>query len=159
MYQGHLEKVLCLFEGVLCTKECNVGHYWHQSDKFYFESSQIATVTKSKNTWKSQMSMWRCFLYLAVNHRALLTSIWEVVFWIVTNCDSHKRRQIGILAVAFSDLSHFGSWPFCRSLIMAVTAQTESNNTENVFWVLQRVPMFTFDMNMKTYIFAHSGVI
>ena len=32
----------------------------------------------------------------------------------------------------------------------AVTAQTESNNTENVFCVLGRVPMF---------IFAHSGVI
>ena len=36
---------------------------------------------------------------------------------------------------------------------MAVTAQTESDNTENVFWVLGRVPMFTFDMNMKSFIF------
>ena len=69
----------------------------------------------------------------------------------------HKMRQItkcdnwGILAVAFCDLSHF--------VIMAVTAQTESNNTENVFWVLGRVPMFTFDMNMKSFIFAHFGVI
>ena len=42
---------------------------------------------------------------------------------------------------------------------MAVTAQTESNNTENVFWVLGRVPMFTFDMNMKSFIFGHFGVI
>ena len=42
---------------------------------------------------------------------------------------------------------------------MAVTAQTESNNTENVFWVLGRVPMFTFDMNTKSFIFAHFGVI
>ena len=42
---------------------------------------------------------------------------------------------------------------------MAVMAQTESNNTENVFWVLGRVPMFTFDMNMKSCIFAHFGVI
>ena len=42
---------------------------------------------------------------------------------------------------------------------MAVTAQTESNNTENVFWVLGRVPRFTFDMNMKSCIFAHFGVI
>ena len=42
---------------------------------------------------------------------------------------------------------------------MAVTAHTESNNTENVFWVLGRVPMFTFDMNMKSCIFAHFGVI
>ena len=64
----------------------------------------------------------------------------------VTNCDNS-----GILAVAFCDLSHF--------VIMAVTAQTESNNTENVFWVLGRVPMFTFDMNMESFIFAHFGVM
>ena len=42
---------------------------------------------------------------------------------------------------------------------MAVTAQTESNNTENVFWVLGRVPMFTFDLNMQSFIFAHFRVI
>ena len=42
---------------------------------------------------------------------------------------------------------------------MAVKAQTESNNTENVFWVLGRVPIFTFDMKMKSFIFAHFGVI
>ena len=42
---------------------------------------------------------------------------------------------------------------------MAVTAQNESNNTENVFWVLGRVPRFTFDMNMKSFIFAHFGII
>ena len=42
---------------------------------------------------------------------------------------------------------------------MAATAQTESNNTENMFWVLGRVAMFTFDMNMKSFIFAHFGVI
>ena len=42
---------------------------------------------------------------------------------------------------------------------MAVTVQNESNNTENVFWVLGRVPRFIFDMNMKSIIFAHFGVI
>ena len=49
------------------------------------------------------------------------------------------------------DLSQF--------VIQAVTAQTESNNTENVFWVLGRVPRFTFDIDMKSCIFAHFGVI
>ena len=63
----------------------------------------------------------------------------------VTNCDNS-----GILAVAFCDLSHF--------VIISLTAHTESNNTENVFWVLGRVPRFTFDMNMKSFIFAHLGV-
>ena len=48
----------------------------------------------------------------------------------VTNYD-----KSGILAVAFCDLSQF--------VIMAVTAQTEFNNTENVFWVLGRVPIFS----------------
>ena len=104
MYQGnYLGRVSCLFELVFCTWEYTTGHYWQQSEKSYFEPSQIATVT---------------------------------------NCDT---------TVAICDLSQF--------VIKAVTAQTESNNTENVFCVLGRVPRFTFDMNMKTYIFAHSGVI
>ena len=42
---------------------------------------------------------------------------------------------------------------------MAVTAHTESNKTENMFWVLGTVTRFTFDMNMKSIIFAHFGVI
>ena len=42
---------------------------------------------------------------------------------------------------------------------MAVTAHTESNKTENMFWVLGTVTRFTFDMNMKSFIFAHFGVI
>ena len=42
---------------------------------------------------------------------------------------------------------------------MALTAHTESNNTENVFWVLGRVPRFTFHIKMKSFIFAHFGVI
>ena len=42
---------------------------------------------------------------------------------------------------------------------MAVTAQTEYNNTENVLWVVGRVPRFTSDMNMKSCILTHFGVI
>ena len=58
----------------------------------------------------------------------------------VTNCDT---------TVAIRDMSQF--------VIKAVTAQTESNNTEN--GVLGRVHMFTFDMNMKSLVFGHYGVI
>ena len=43
-----------------------------------------------KFSWKGLLSMWTCFLYLGVHYRALLTSIWKVVFWTVTICDSHK---------------------------------------------------------------------
>ena len=64
----------------------------------------------------------------------------------VTNCD-----KSGILAVAFCDFSQF--------VIKAVTAQTQSNNTENVIWVLGGVPIFTFDMNMKSCIFVNFNVI
>ena len=62
--------------------------------------------------------------------------------WTVTNCDT---------IVAICDLSQF--------VIKAVTWHIDSNNTENVLWVLGRVPMFTLDMNMKSFIFADSGVI
>ena len=88
---------------------------------------------RSIPSWTTDMNLRSCIL----NRQKNAT---------VTNCDNS-----GILAVAFCDLSHF--------VIMAVTAQTESDNTENVFWVLGRVPMFTFDMNMKIFIFAHFGVI
>ena len=63
----------------------------------------------------------------------------------------HKMRQSQIATIQESLPSHF--------VIMAVTAQIESNNTENVFWLFWRVPRFTFDMNMKSFIFAHFGVI
>ena len=46
----------------------------------------------------------------------------------------------------------------CRRNLWFV-AICESNNTEIVFWVLGRLPRFTFDMNMKGCIFAHFGVI
>ena len=63
-------------------------------------------------------------------------------------------------AVAICDLKCRILWrKVSQFVIMAVTAQTESNNTENVFCVLVRVPMLTFDMNMKSCIFAHFGVI
>ena len=91
--------------------------------------------------------MWICFLNLGVYPRLLLISIWEVVFWTVSNCDSHKLRHYrrNLWFVAICDQSP--------------AASTESNNTENVFWVLGRVPRFTFDINMKSCIFAHFGVI
>ena len=94
--------------------------------------------------------MWTCFLHLGVKPR-LLWNLSEMFCFepsqiaTVTNCDNS-----GIPAVAICDLSQF--------VIKAVTAQTESNNTENVFWVLGRVPRFTFDINMKSCIFAHFAV-
>ena len=91
------------------------------------------------------------FLYWGVYPLALRTWIWELHFEPSQNATVTNCNNWGILAVAFCDLSHF--------VIMAVTAQTESNNTINVFWVLGWVPMFTFDMNMKCCIFAHFGVI
>ena len=104
-----------------------------------------------KPSWKGPILMWTCFLNLGVYPRLLWNLSEKLCFEpsqiaTVTNCDNS-----GIPAVAICDLSQF--------VIKAVTAQTDSNNTENVFWVLGRVPRFTFDMNMKSCIFAHFGVI
>ena len=108
MNQGNfLERVRCLCESVFWTYEYTLWHYWHQSEKFCVEPSQIATVT---------------------------------------NCD-----KSGIPTVAICD------WLQC--MIKAVTWQTKSNNTENVFCVLGKVPMCTFNMSVKSCIFAHAGVI
>ena len=100
-----------------------------------------------KPSWRGPMLMWTCFLHLGVYPR-LLWNLSEKLccepsqIATVTNCDT---------TVAICDLSQF--------VINAVTAETESNNTKNVFWVLGRVPRFTFDMNMKSCFFAHIGVI
>ena len=91
------------------------------------------------------MLMWTSFLHLGIYLLAQLTSIWKVVFWIVTNCNSHKlqhyRRNLWFVAIC--DQSCDGA------------------NWVQQHWkrVLCTWEMFTFDMNMKTYIFAHSGVI
>ena len=104
-----------------------------------------------KPSWKGPSLMWTCFLHLGVYPRLLWNLSEKLCFEpsqiaTVTNCDNS-----GIPAVAICDLSQF--------VIKAVTAQTESNNTESVFWVLGRVPRFTFHMNMKNCIFAHFGVM
>ena len=100
-----------------------------------------------KLSWKGPILMWTCFVNLGVYTQLLWNQSEKLCFEpshiaTVTNNDT---------IVAIGDLSQF--------VIKAVTAQTESNNTENVFWVLGRVHRFTFDMNMKSFIFAHFGAI
>ena len=95
--------------------------------------------------------MWTCFLHLGVYPRLLWNRSEKLCFEpsqiaTVTNCDNS-----GIPAVAICVLSQF--------VIKAFIWHIDSNNTENVFSVLGRVPRFTFDMNMKSCIFAHFGVI
>ena len=69
----------------------------------------------------------------------------------------HKMWQSQIVTIQESLPSHF---VICRIfMIMAVSAQIGSNNTENVFWVLGKLPRFTFDINLKSFIFGHYGVI
>ena len=88
------------------------------------------------------------YMFPALRSIPFCTTDMNLRSWILNR---HKMRQSQIATIQESLPSHF--------VIMAVTAQTESNNTENVFWVLGRVPMFTFEMNMKSCIFAHFGVI
>ena len=53
----------------------------------------IIVVPRKPSSWKGLILMWICFLNLEVYPRLLLISIWIVVFWTVTNCDSHKLRH------------------------------------------------------------------
>ena len=97
------------------------------------------------------MLMWTCLLLLGVYPRYYWHQSEKLYFepsWIaiVTNWEKSWTP-----AVAICDLSQF--------VIKAVTWHIGSNNTENVFSVLGRVPRFTFDMNMKSCIFAHFRVI
>ena len=132
-------------------KSCIFAHFGVISLVYMFMcvfiSYKLIIDVLRKPSWKGPMLMWTCFLHLGVYPRILWNLSEKLCFEpsqiaTVTNCDT---------TVAICDLSQF--------VIKAVTAQTESNNTENVFCVLGRVPMFTFDMNMKIYSFAHSGVI
>ena len=104
-----------------------------------------------KPSWKGPIFMWTCFLHLG-GHPRLLWNLSEHLCFepsqiaTVTNCDNS-----GILAVAICDLSQF--------VIKAVTAQTESNNIENVFCVHWRVPRFTFDGNLRDWVLTHFRII
>ena len=136
-------------------KSCIFAHFgvihWYICLCVCFSVIKLIIDVPRKPSWKGPILMWTCFVHLGVYPR-LLWNLSEKLYFepsqiaTVTNCDNS-----GILAVAICDLSHF--------VIKAVTAQTEFNNTENVFWILGRVPRFTFDMNMKSCIFTHFGVI
>ena len=104
-----------------------------------------------KPSWKGPILMWTCFLHLGVHPRLLWNLSEQLCFEpsqiaTVTNCDNS-----GIPAVAICDLSQF--------VIKAVTTQTESNNIENVFCVLGRVPMITFDRNLWDWVLTHFRII
>ena len=55
---------------------------------------KLIIVVPGKPSWKGPILMWICFLNLGIYPRLLLISIWEVVFWTITNYDSHNLRQI-----------------------------------------------------------------
>ena len=148
--------------------------------------SQIVTNQESlpsqfvirRNLWSrpwrhklSPITLKTCSVYLGEYPCSLLTWIWKFAFlqtcfmhlgeyprllWNLSEKLCFEPSQIATVTncdtfVAICDLLQF--------VIEAVTGQTQSNNTENVFWVLGRVPRFTFYMNMKSCIFTHFGVI
>ena len=140
-------------------------HFWHEYEKLYFcpfwcyftgiyvyvYVYQLIIDVPRKPSWKGPILMWACFLHLGVHPRLLWNLSEQLCFEpsqiaTVTNCDNS-----GIPAVAICDLSQF--------VIKAVTAQTESNNIENVFCVLGRVPMITFDRNLWDWVLTHFRII
>ena len=72
---------------------------------------KLIIVVPRKPSWKGPILMWICFLNLGVYPRLLLISIWEVEFWTVTNCDSHKLRHYrrNLWFVAICDPSRDGT--------------------------------------------------
>ena len=117
---NNTENVFCVLGRVLKLtfdmnmKSCISAHFGVISLVYMFAC--IAVILSiidvpRKTPWNSPKSMWTCFLYLVVYHRALLTSIWEVVFWTVTNCDSHKLRHYrrNLWFVAICDQSRDGA--------------------------------------------------
>ena len=100
---NNTENVFCVFGRVpmftfdMNMKGCNFAHFGVISLVYMFlciPDTILINDVPRKTPWNGPISMWTCFLYLGVHHRALLTLIWAVVFWTVTNCDSHKLRQI-----------------------------------------------------------------
>ena len=100
--QGHdvAVWVQLLWKGVHCT--CTLLTWIYVLMLFYWYTRLYACVSITlsinnvprKPSGKGSMSMWTYFMYLGVYRRALLTSIWGVVFTTLTNCDSHKLWQI-----------------------------------------------------------------
>ena len=66
-------------------------------------------------------------------------------FATVMNCD-----KSGIPTVAICDLSQF--------VTKTVSWQIQSNNIENVFCVYRRVPKFSFDRNLRSWVLNHFRV-
>ena len=82
--------ILVLFHWFICLCVC-------------ISVKKLIIVVPRKPSWKGPILMWICFLNLGVYPRLLLISIWEVEFWTVTNCDSHKlihyRRNLWFVAI------------------------------------------------------------
>ena len=64
----------------------------------------------------------------------------------VTNCD-----KAGISTVAICDLSQF--------VTKTLPWQIQSNNIENMFCVLRKVPLLTFDRNLIDSVLTHFRII
>ena len=178
MYKGNLlDRVRCWCAHLFCTsgtidiilKSCIMNRH-------KLRQSQIATLSSQfvicRNLWSrpwrgvlTPITLKTCYGYLGEYSWHEYEKFHICRFWcyftvtsvrMYISYKSHNRcTKETFLIGSDVDVNIFSA---LRS-IKTVTAQTESNNTENVFCVLGRVPRFTFDMNMKTYIFVHSGVI
>ena len=151
-----------LLSSVHTTLESTHVHFWHECEKLhfcpfwcYFTGLSVRVCISvmmpindvpRKLSWNGPMSMWTCFLYLRVCPRALLISVWEDVFWTVTNCD-----KSGILTSQFVVCGNLW-WRPWRGIVSSITLKTCSG-------YLGEYPCSPLTYIMKTCIFAHFGVI
>ena len=67
--------------------------YWYICLCVCLSVIKLITDVPRKPSWKGPILMWTCFFALGSTPSVTTKSIWAVMFWTVTNCDSHKLRQ------------------------------------------------------------------
>ena len=97
----------------------------------------------SKPSWKGPMSLWMCYLHLGAYSRLLWNLSEKLCFEPSQIATVTNRDKSGISNIAICDLSQF--------VTKTVPWQIQSNNIENVFCVLARVPVLTFESERLSF--------
>ena len=117
-----------------------------------------------KPSWWGPMLMWTCFLHSWVYPLAQLTSIWKVVFWTFTNCDSHKlqqnrnpcHRNLWFVAICYQ--SRYGA-NWVQQYWTRVLGTWESTHvTFNMIWKLQVSPLSCYFIGISVCMFISYNV-
>ena len=97
---SHWKHISCTWESTLYIFGINnssIFPFWRYLNGIYlpgmYMNYQYQQKVPSKHSRKAGLSASACFRYLGVFPHAILSLIQKVVFWTLTNYDSHKFRQ------------------------------------------------------------------